>query len=65
MNDLEAAPVAELIAELLRRTTFRGVVAWQAESFKGTLDTGWQWRSSNCDAALSFQELAEKVRPCQ
>lgn len=50
MTDLELASNDELIEELLRRPTFRGVILWQSEQFRGRGEDEWKWRSMNCDA---------------
>jgi hypothetical protein len=58
---LESATNEELIAELLRRTTFRGVIAWQEESFKGEPKTDWRWRAMNCDPVATMQEMVTNL----
>lgn len=59
---LELATTEELVNELIRRETFRGVIAWQQGSFKGPLLTDWQWRYKSCDPAGVFTELAENIK---
>lgn len=58
---LELATVADLVAELLRRDTFRGLVVWQQESFKGICRDQWQYRASNCDPAEVVTQLASAL----
>lgn len=48
MSDLESATNDELIAELLRRSTFRGVLLYQLANFKGTPEDAWRWEARNC-----------------
>lgn len=44
MTDLELSTNEELIAELTKRATFRGVVIYQTESFKDLDDALKEWR---------------------
>lgn len=48
-GELELATIEELVGEIVKRGTFRGVILWQKESFKGTCDNEWSWRSKNCE----------------
>ena len=62
MLDLELATNAELVAELMRRTTFRGLVAWQETSFTGKCRSEWQWRVNNCDGIEISEGLAKELQ---
>lgn len=53
--------VAEAVEHLMARSTFRGFVAWQKESYVGPLDNGWVWRSINCDPVMTTRALAKCI----
>lgn len=60
---LELATNEELVAELMRRTTFRGIVLWMRENYRGVPDKQWRWRSTTTreDAAALMHEIAGKI----
>lgn len=47
MSDLTLATSDELIRELMKRKTFKGVVLWQISGFKGRHVPEWRWESAN------------------
>ncbi len=49
--DLELATSQELVAELMRRSTFQGLVIRRPEDYKG------QWKDGSTDFLLSFNNL--------
>jgi hypothetical protein len=62
---LELATVDELVAELKRRPTFRGVILRQRESFKGRPLDEWRWDANNCDGNQVLSALAGRLRESQ
>jgi len=56
---LELATNEELVAELLRRETFAGVIIRQVESFKGPIRTQWRWDAKHCDQLA----IIDAIRP--
>lgn len=59
--DLELATVDELVAELLRRSTFRGLILRQRESFKGLPLFEWRWDCRNCDPVEVMAVILPRV----
>ncbi len=56
--DIDLATNEELIEELMRRATFRGVVVWQRESFKDDYDNDqFRWRSVHCSPHLLLTNI--------
>jgi hypothetical protein len=58
MNDLDTATIQELVEELMRRTTFRGMVIWEPEYHAGPIDpdapANLRWRSQRvCPVRLA------------
>lgn len=58
---LELATNQELIDELLRRYSFRGILAYQEECYKDRPKDDWRWEVRNCDTG-TFQEIADNLR---
>jgi hypothetical protein len=63
-SSLELATSDELMAELLGRSTFRGVVVWQPEAWKGgdgETPTNFRWESRNCDEVRLLRHILEVI----
>jgi hypothetical protein len=61
MSDLELASNDELIHELLKRSTFRGVVIMQRENFRGPDSHEWRWAARNCDVMMVLRDMIDKL----
>lgn len=59
--ELRFATVEQLINELMSRQTFRGLIAFQRDSFKGQPKSEWGWRANNCDGRIIAKELSENM----
>lgn len=58
---LEMATTDELVAELLRRETFRGLILRQQESFKGPCLPEWRWDVKNCNAVEVMRQMLAQL----
>lgn len=61
-TNLELLTNEQLIEELLRRSTFRGLIVWQRESYKDTHaeregDTDFIWRANYCNPARLMRQV--------
>jgi hypothetical protein len=66
-TSLELATTEELIAELLRRDTFRGTILCQQGSYRGTPEeisgeTHWNWHARNCDPLEVIQKMLPMIQ---
>lgn len=63
-TDIQLASIEELVEELMRRETFRGVVIWQRENFKGDYSglANFRWRSQRCDVDIVCESLLPGMR---
>lgn len=65
-GELELASVDQLIEELTERTTFRGVVLFQAGDYTGSHQDWWRFvhsRSiSNAETARVMEQMAANIR---
>lgn len=61
---IESMTDAELIAELLQRATFRGLIVWQKSNYKNNEpdDTDWRWESRHCDPVKVIEEIGPQIR---
>lgn len=51
----------QLIRELLSRSTFRGMVTYQLENFKGSPKSHWRWECAHCDLAEVVRDLYDQL----
>ncbi len=58
--DLEEATIEQIAEELRRRTTFRGVLAWQHE-YKEQDAENWHWIANNCSPAEVARQLGGQL----
>ena len=52
----------QLIDELLRRSTFRGVIVYQKENFKGPCLDDWRYEARNCDPIEVIEGVLPQIR---
>lgn len=66
MNPLQEATIDELVAEILSRQTFRGIILRQEGSFKGVSQPEWRWDcGKGTTAAWVIDVLAEIIPQIQ
>lgn len=62
MSTLESFSREELIAELLARPTFRGMIVYQKADFKpGLPDDAWRWESRRCDPIKVWEQIGPAI----
>lgn len=67
-SPIELATAEELVQELQKRTTFRGILLYQRESYKNAPDINWRYRYKNLSKEVvvkMLRELADKLEKGQ